>query len=487
MKRLFFICCLGVLALSDAWAQQIPLYTQYFNNPFLYNPARTGFDANPQLFFIYRRQWADFDDAPETRAATFDMPVWNSKAGIGFTVYNDITSIFSRYGGSIDYAYHINFAPDHRLSIGIGAGYQDFRINFDKVFVIDPDDPIITANRTRTAYFSASAGINYYFKGLSIGISAPQVFDTDLDFASPKGISGYELDRHYLANVSYKLKLVNDKLLIEPMAMFRTNQQFSTFQVDGGVTLGWNDFVWVNALYRYDYAVSVGGGFKIHKMISVGYAYDLVMNDLKDYTTGSHEIMLGITFGGGRKGGKEEGPDAIPDSLIQKKFAEQDSLMADMQKQIDSLSGRVDSLEAIFDSGVEIEGLDELLDSLGGMIDSLKKQVEHNSNVQNEMQEERTRIVDEQDLEYKRGAALGDFFMVVGSFRIEQNSYNFQEELTKEGFNAGVVYDKKRKWYYVYLSQPENWEKGLEELYKLREENERFHDAWIHIMNSAVK
>lgn len=485
MKKLFFILCLGVLALTDVAAQQIPLYSQYWYNPFVYNPAQTGFNERPQLFFIYRRQFADFDEAPETRAATFDMPVWSKKAGIGFTVFNDRASIFNRYGGSANYAYHINFSDEHRLSIGIGAGVQQIRINFSDVFVLDPTDDIITANRTNSAFFSGSAGVHYYLKGWSLGLSAPQVFATDLDFASPDGITGYELQRHYLARTSYKLRLIDKKFTIEPMVSFRTTESFN-WQLDGGASFMWKDFVWLNAMYRYDYAVTIGGGFKVHDMVSVGYAYDLALNEIADYTTGSHEIMLGLHFRD-RKKGADEDTSAIEDSTIMKKFAEQDSLIADLQAQIDSLDKRVDSLEAIFEAGLEVEGLDELMDSMMNVIDSLRTQVSKNTEWQNEMQEERTRIVDEKDLEYKRGAELGDYFMVVGSFRIEQNSYNFQDQLTSEGYRAGVVFDKKRKWYYVYLSQPENWEKGLEELYRLREENERFHDAWIHIMSGTMR
>lgn len=486
MKKLFFILCLGVFALADVAAQQIPLYSQYWYNPFVYNPALTGFNEKPQLFFIYRRQWADFNNAPETRAATFDMPVLSKKAGIGFTVFNDITSIFKRYGGSLTYAYHLNFSDEHRLSIGIGAGLQQVRIDFNEVFVIDPTDDIITANRSNSAYFSGSAGIHYYLKGWSLGLSAPQVFATDLDFESPNGISGYELQRHYMARTSYKIRLAQKRFTIEPMVAFRTTEAFN-WQLDGGASFMWKDFVWLNALYRYDHAVTMGGGFKIHDMVMVGYSYDMSLNEIADYNTGSHEVMVGITFAKRGKRGEESDTSAIADSTIMKKFAEQDSLIADLQNQIDSLDGRVDSLEAIFEAGLEVEGLDNLLDSLLNVIDSLKTQVSKNTEWQNDMQEERTRIVDEKDLEYKRGAELGDYFMVVGSFRIEQNSYNYQDQLTADGYRAGVVFDKKRKWYYVYLSQPENWEKGLEELYKLRETNERFHDAWIHIMSGSMR
>lgn len=485
MKKLFFILCLGVWALTEVSAQQIPLYSQYWYNPFLYNPARTGFQEDAELYFIYRRQWADFNDAPETRALTFNTPVWSKKAGIGFDVYNDITSIFRRLGGSVKYAYHINFSEDNRLSIGLGAGAESMRVDYNKVFVLDPTDELIANGVNRRTYFKASAGVHYYLKGWSLGISVPQVFGTDLDFGSQDGIDGYELQRHYMATTSYKIRLAQQRFTIEPMVAFRTTESVN-WQLDAGASFMWKDFVWLNAMYRYDHAVTMGGGFKVHDMVTVGYAYDMSLNELQDYTTGSHEVLLGITFGT-RKGDKEDDEPSIADSTIMKKFAEQDSLLADMQNQIDSLDSRVDSLEAIFEGGIEIEGMDELIDSLLNVIDSLKTQVQKNTEWQNEMQEERTRIVDEQDLEYKRGAELGDYFMVVGSFRIEQNSYNFQEQLTKEGFLAGVVYDKKRKWYYVYLSQPENWEKGLEELYKLREENERFHDAWIHIMSGSMR
>lgn len=486
MKKLFFILCLGVVALTDAAAQQVPLYSQYWYNQFLFNPARTGFNDRPEIYAIYRRQWADFNDAPETRAITFDMPVWSHKAGIGFNVYNDITSIFNRIGGSANYAYHINIGEDHKFSIGIGAGAESFRTNFSEVFVIDQDDDVITADRRRSTYFKASAGLHYYYKGFSLGVSAPQVFGVDLDFKSPDGISGYELRRHYMANTSYKLRLLDKRFTIEPMVAARMTEALN-WQLDAGLALMWKDFVWINGLYRYDYGVTVGGGFKVHDMVTVGYSYDLALNEIQSYTTGSHEIMLGITFRNrkDKKGGDDE--SVLNDSTLMAKFAEQDSLIADLQTQVDSLGFRVDTLEQLMEAGVEIEGLDEMMDSLLNVIDSLKQQVQKNTEWQSEMQEERTRIVDEKDLEYKRGAELGDFFMVVGSFRIEQNSYNYQDQLTKEGYHAGVVFDKKRKWFYVYLSQPENWEKGLEELYRLRETNERFHDAWIHIMSGSMR
>lgn len=497
MKKLIILLAFVAAAFTGLQAQQVPLYSQYWYHPFLYNPALTGSNDQAQLYFIYRRQWAGFDDAPETRAMTFDMPVMGNKAGFGGYVFNDQSSIFRRWGGNFTYAYHLNFADDHRLSLGLSAGAQSVRINYSDVFVIDPTDEEIVNGINRNAYFEAGFGINYFFKNWSLGISAPSLFGTDLNYLSQSGEVGYELQRHYVAQTSYKLKLAQEKFTIQPTVMFRTTESFN-FQIDAGASFMYKDWVWINGMYRYDYAASVGAGFKVHDLITVGYAYDLPINNLNGYTTGSHEILLGVTFGKKKK-------DEVNEELVQDmadKFAKQDSLLSELLGQVDSLSNQVDSLNDALKNGIEVEGdggasqeqldslnkrVQDLEDQLKGKLDSLQKQVNKTADKQNDMQEERTRIVDEDDLEYKRGAELGNYFMVVGSFRIEQNSYNFQEQLTKEGFKAGVVYDKKRKWFYVYLSQPDNWEKGLEQLYKLREENERFHDAWIHIMEKSFK
>lgn len=507
MKKLITLIAFALAAVTGLQAQQIPLYSQYWYHPFLYNAARAGTADQAQAYFIYRRQWVGFEDGPQTQALTFDMPIMGKRAGFGVYLFNDMSSIFRRLGGNFSYAYHFNFADDHRLSLGLSAGLQDIRINYNDVFVIDPTDEVILNGMRRNSFFEAGFGINYQYKNFTLGLSAPSLFGTDLKYLSKDGLAGYEIQRHYVAQTSYKFKLAQDKFTIEPMAMFRTTEAFN-FQFDVGASFMYKDWVWINGMYRYDYAASVGAGFKIHKLITVGYSYDLPINNLNSYTTGSHEVLLGVTFG--KKKGEEVNDELLEN--LNDKFAKQDSIIADLASKLDSMNGdldsmavEIDSLKNILKNGIEVEGGDaasqeqmdslnkriqNLEDQLKSKLDSLQNQVNKgggkNTNP-NELEEERTRIVDEDDLEYKRGAELGNYFMVVGSFRIEQNSYNFQEQLTREGFKAGVVYDKKRKWYYVYLSQPDNWEKGLEQLYKLREENERFHDAWIHIMEKSFR
>ena len=575
MKKIFFILSLVVASLTGVIAQQVPLYSQFFDAPVIYNPARTGDDGRYNLNFIYRRQMAGFKDGPETKAGTFEMPLISNRNGIGAYYFNDATSIFRRNGGYISYAYHIQFNKEnnHHLSIGLAAGVQSVRINFDQASVIDQTDPLIANGRTRNTFFDANFGVNYFWKGLNVGISVPQILGVDLHYLNDNGNRGYSPRRQYMATASYDVKLLKGgkdstaRLTITPLVLFRTTEALD-WQVEGGVRVMYKDWVWISGMYRYNYGLTVGAGVKVHDMVKVGYAYDHSFNDLKSYTNGNHEIVIGLTF----RTKKKEIPDSLlakinkNDSILKQLTTKVDTMtmkqdsmagkidslghrVDTLQKQVDLLNHSMDSLNTIFGDPADSTSvrnslkkldkgkLNDLMNKMneldekykdvekgagtnakdkavkdkkgknkkGGELTDEEKEAKEkadkekadkkkknkkdktDADTEAEMQEHKTRVVDEKDLEFKHGTPMGDYFMVVGSFRIESNSSKLEAQLNKENLKPGVVYDKKRKWYYVYLSKPEDREKGLEELYKLREENPRFHDAWIHIMSKAVK
>jgi type IX secretion system PorP/SprF family membrane protein len=493
MKRILILTAGWLMTAGSVQAQQIPLYSQYFFNQFIYNPAQTGLSGSPQLYFIYRKQWVGFEGSPETRALTFDMPIAQNKAGIGAYLFSDVTNIFRKNGGYFSYAYHLNFKEKHKLSIGLSAGLQENRIDFAKVFVKDQNDAIITNNIQRAVTVDGAAGINYSFKGLNIGFS---YIDTDKKM-------GYRLSRHYLGTFSYRFSMAGDKFSITPLAVFRTSETFA-FQFDAGANFMYKDFVWLGAMFRYNAAVAVAGGFRVHKLVSVGYSYDLSVNSLAGYNSGSHEVMLGFTFG---KRGKAE--DELKKEL-EEKFKMQDSLMNNLQKQIDSLANITDSMARITDSlDIRVDSLENLAaqGKLGGatdnmspeqmeefkkqldqmkqqMADSLKTIEQKMMQLKNaESSSERTKIIPREDIEHVDGPPLGDYYLVVGSFKIKDNSFKFKKQLEEKGYKIGIVYNKKRNWYYVYMAQASDSKGGLEELYNLREQKkDEFSDAWIYIL-----
>ncbi len=526
MKKAVVICAL-VCVTALGFAQHVPLYSLNFDNRYVHNPARTGFNGNPELYIMYRKQWLGFEGAPETRALSFDVGF--KKGGVGLYIFNDVLSGINNWGGNVSYAYHITTKNNmHKISIGLAAGIQQYRFDWSKLYVKDPGDDLLQGDKGLV--FDGSAGLHYFitkgpYLNLSLGISALSVYAVDLQFLNNSEPSTlFVNNRQYMGMLSNRLKLVNEKFILEPMVLARMTEALN-WQIEPGLLIGYKDWVWVSGLYRYDYGVTIGGGFKVHDAVKISYAYDLPLNDIHDYTQGTHELMLGIIFGTRKDMATKKELEELrqklmqQDSVLTEAVNEQDSL----QNTIDSLNNKIENLQYKIDSleytmgtmeiSLDDSTLAELLKSadlseVGGMssevqkmrkeLEDLKKQKEQMQesidqaktkvkDIESEMTEERTRIVQEEDLEVKRGPMLGDYFMVVGSFRIEDNSYNFQEDLKKRGYDAGVVYDKKRKWYYVFIAQPKSIKEGLKDLYKLREENPEFHDAWIHIMSKSMR
>ncbi|MEX2588740.1 MAG: PorP/SprF family type IX secretion system membrane protein [Chitinophagales bacterium] len=477
MKKIIGFLLVCTLITGELLAQQIPLYSQYFHNPFIYNPAQTGFSGDPQLYFMYRRQWTGFEGAPETRAASFDMATKNKKAGFGAYFYNDISNIFTRYAASLSYAYHLNFSENHRLSMGLSAGFLDTHIDYSKVFVTNNDDAAINNNLQRSTSFDANAGINYYLKGWNLGFSVPQILATELRHIDTDEEANYRLDRHYILQTSYRIGLLDDNLFITPQIIGRTND-FSNFSFDAGAQFSYKDMVWIGGAYRYDYGVTFNGGFRVHNMVSVGYSYDMGLNALSDYNNGSHEIMLGIRFG--RKQKKLD--DLTEDNFGRMKDVvdKQDSIIQNLQAQIDSLemklNAKADRDSEDFSDIDDAESIKDLLEKIQDMQQQINDMEEGSS------QDDKTRVIQRDDLEHISGAPLGDYYMVLGSFKVRDNAYNFMKDLEERGFNVGTVYNKKRAWHYVYISQPDDLKTGYRELYKFREENQEFSDAWIYIV-----
>ncbi|MBK9192175.1 MAG: type IX secretion system membrane protein PorP/SprF [Crocinitomicaceae bacterium] len=75
MKKYLITTGLAMLAIVSAKAQQLPLFSQYYYNRFIYNPAFTGVESQSSVYLIHHSQWKDIPGSPVTYALTVDGPV----------------------------------------------------------------------------------------------------------------------------------------------------------------------------------------------------------------------------------------------------------------------------------------------------------------------------------------------------------------------------------------------------------------------------
>ncbi len=348
---LFFVLAFGLG--KAAMAQQIPLLSTYYFNRFLLNPGMAGFNDQFQVFGFYRAQWTGMPGAPVTRGGTFDGSFWGGRSGVGMHVINDNTDIFKRISAQLTYAQKIRFAKDHMISLGVQAGIMDTRIDYQKATVTDNLDPTLYQQSQNRTVFDMNIGLTYSWKKkLIIGFAMPQVLNSTAKFTSQYKESKFQLKRHISASVSYEFNIAKEKFNITPMVVVRKGT-ISPVQVDATLMLDYKHMVYVGAAYRTDYGATVMAGVKLFKHLTLAYGYDINTNaKTKTAVGGSHEVIVGFSFGNGKS-----------DLLAKKNAKRIDSLMQankEIQKRLDTTNQKVDSL------GNVIAKLEVQIDSLNG-------------------------------------------------------------------------------------------------------------------------
>jgi len=307
MKKIYISLVLAAATLTTVDAQQLPLYSQSYFNPFLYNPATAGIHEGTNAYLIHRRQWTGIAGSPVTNALTVDGFFEDKNVGLGLTIFNDVQDINERIGIYTSYAYRLKLNDDMQLRFGVTVGFLDNRIDYSKAVVKDAADPMMFAQMQRKSALDANLGVSFNWKELRVGFAVPQLVGQRVELASYDTRSYYQLNRHYLATVSYKWMFnESQQLALEPMAMIRFMPN-TPAQYDINAQCSWKDMIWVGVAYRSNYAVGVNARVKLFGNLSAGYAYDIITSPLKTSAGVSHEFMLGYKFGQLGGGGGDSG------------------------------------------------------------------------------------------------------------------------------------------------------------------------------------
>lgn len=308
MKRLLHISTLVFGFSFSSFGQQIPQYSQYMLNDYILNPAMTGQHDYWEVKSNNRLHWIGITDAPRTFILSAHGPFRKHNMGMGGSVFADITGPTSRVGFYLSYAYHLKLSKSLKLGMGLSFGLLQYRIDGTKVTLYENGDPVFP-NQMMTVYTAdATFGVNLKHKNFNFGISLPQIIGNDLKFLENQEATKSSLARHYMAMGGYTFHIkdfgIMPNLLVK--YVFPTMPQF-----DAGVKFDWRDQIWLGASYRHEDAVSFMGGFAYKDFLVVAYSYDMTTSNLKNYSDGTHEMMIGVRFRPWKKAATES-PEAAP-------------------------------------------------------------------------------------------------------------------------------------------------------------------------------
>ena len=465
--------CVGV---SELKAQQLPIFNQYFLNPYLNNPAFAGANDDTRAFLIYRRQWADIDGAPETQGFTLESRLKNTNLGLGLSLFNDITNILGRTGGFLSSSVDVNLSPNQKLKFGISLGFQQNRIYFDRIRADDGSDEAFLRDLDNRTTFDGNVGIAYSFKSLQLGAAVDQVFENRLKFQNSGDFNEieFQLVRHYFLTAQYEFKLAN-KWALTPLVASRIAQGLRS-QTDFNLKIQYDDLIWLNPAYREGFGFALSLGFNIEDTYSIGYSYEVpVQNALSVFGGNSHEITLGIKFKRKGKKGKSSKDAKIENQQLQKI----DQKVNQQYEKLDQLSQDNETLKR------DLKKSQETIDRQAAEI---KKLQEVRLNYQQELAKEKQVSEVQPDEEVEKDAS---YYLVVGAFKDFSNAKKFQGIYTrKSGLKTKLVQSNTGTWYFIYtegLSDLENIQKKVDQVANNGAKSLLVGKPWIFKKKSSEK
>lgn len=302
MKRVLLLALVLTLV-TGLKAQQDPQFTQWMYDKLSFNPAVAGTDGAHCFNLFYRQQWTGFEggEPPQSTLFNYHAPVKALRGGLGITFYNDQLGQETNNVFRLAYAYHLNLQKNNKLSFGIGLGYYGKQLGNDW---IPPDGPLDVVPDNAISNASVSDGsfdLNlgaYFFKpdNYYVGLSATHLTSQDL--------SDLNIDvathLYFMAGYTYA---VNNNVKLRPNLLVKSDGNETTLDFNANALI--NDMIWAGLTYRTEDAIAPMAGFQYAwnnedetapQSIRIGYSYDLTTSEIKNYSSGSHEIMVTYCF-----------------------------------------------------------------------------------------------------------------------------------------------------------------------------------------------
>jgi len=286
---LFFFAC----GFSITLAQQSPHFTQYMFNDFVINPAVAGTNDFYQIRSNHRFQWIGIADPPLTNTLSIYGPHGKLPMGFGVYFYNDVTGPTSRTGLTGSYAYNIRVSKKMRLSGGLSFGLMQYKFDGTQVNPKDITDLAIQPIVNASYMPDAAIGMYLYSNEFYAGFSTSQLLNNRIKIYEVKnGLN--KLKSHFYLTGGYKYK-IDRNFTVEPSTIIKGTSP-RAFQFDVTARIIYQKTFWGGLSFRMKDAVSILLGYSYEDKFSFGYAYDMGINGLRKFNSGSHELMIGYRF-----------------------------------------------------------------------------------------------------------------------------------------------------------------------------------------------
>lgn len=307
MKKIIHYILFLIALSSYGQELNLPVWTQYLaDNDFVVSPTFAGIGDNLKIRANGLTQWVGIKNAPDNQSLYGDIRIAD-RSGIGLSVYNDRNGNTIQTGGKISFAHHLvlDYTSEQYLSFGISYNINHFRIdiaNFETNYENPTIDPFVTDDR-KTTNNNFDVGVLYrkerFWASLNANNLLSKKVDEDIRAAEPYLLLNFQ----FYSGYTFRSKKNRD-VEFEPSAFFQYYTSDNRSSTDLNFKARWynrnDDYLWAGVSYRFlndqfTKPLNLGPmlGFK-KSIFYFGYAYQVTMNDLAGYNSGTHVVTIGL-------------------------------------------------------------------------------------------------------------------------------------------------------------------------------------------------
>lgn len=500
----WFVFLVSFLLCGFARGQDQTNFTQFYINPYLFNPSYAGIDGQPALSIIYRKQWMTIDGGPTIANFSIQTPI-SPRTSFGVSVTNDSKGLLNNSSVLLTFGYNIPLADHSFVRFGISGGGAWNMVDMNKLESLG-SDPALANILDNNASLTGNAGISFHIKTFQLGASMPAIFAPS--YMSPDAFTITEIKpfQSLIVNASNRFYFGDDKYVFEPYALYRINGDLpAQFEFAGILHL--NHVVWLGGSYKQDFGISAVAGIKLKNMFAIGGSYSLQNSGINELNSPSFEISLNYLMGKHKKDvplfsfvntvkEKEKKParKSASELLAEKRKAEEAARKkkeeelakqkadAEAKKQADELAQKKREEEAERARQEELARQQEEKARQEELAKNTPPPVNPDTATVQEQIPVETPVVEGRHETFKRGShpkelASGEY-IIAGVFSSEGNALRYANGLKQLGYLANYGYLTEKQLWYVYIHKGKDINQARDERDKFRKLR-MFKDAWL--------
>jgi len=276
----------GVVSLA------LPIRNSLKFNQYTINPTFSFVrQQNKYLSFTNKREWVQFEDAPQTYLASYSGR-FNENMGVGVGLFQQNYGVLTTFGGVLNFAYNARLDNDNNLTFGINLGAYKSGVDNGRVITNSPDPSL--DNVPSNFLLTANPGINFGTAFLDFGVSVNNLFLYNLNTSEmvkdnpDQGIQAHIMYTGYFDGYGFfsetkfsgliKSEFKKDNTVVSAIAMVTVPKG-----------------IWAQVGYSNLYGVSGGVGLNITNQILIEYNFEKAIGDISGFGP-SHEISLAYKF-----------------------------------------------------------------------------------------------------------------------------------------------------------------------------------------------